>query len=107
MIEHLPWIIAGLAVGLFVGYAFGKFRGSREVSEGAGIDDSPAEAQTKTTDERAPKTEADAGVTVYVRRGGSHYHKEGCHHLHGHGHRLTNTAAAKQKYKPCPSCRPQ
>lgn len=104
MLEHLPWIIGGLVVGLFVGYAFGKYRGASEVSggfepEAASTEGGPGEA--------GESADAESAETVHIRRGsGSHYHKPGCRHLRGRGYRMTKAAALKKGYRRCPSCRP-
>ena len=103
MLEHLPWIAGALVIGLFVGYAFGKYRGASEAAEEPVLD----ERQPRKAGGDSSQADAEAMKTVYIRRGGgSHYHKEGCRHLRGRGHPVTRAAAAKKGYKPCPSCRP-
>jgi hypothetical protein len=107
MIEHLPWIIAGLVVGLFVGYAFGKFRGATEVSEELGLEDEPGEAKTQKAGGLPSQTDDESGRTVFIRRGGSHYHKEACRHLRRHGGQpISKSEALKKGFRRCPSCRP-
>ncbi len=104
MLEHLPWIIVALAVGLFVGYSFGRYRGATRAAgelEEEVPGDRPSGAGGAISE-----ADADSTVTVYLRRGGTHYHKESCRHLHGRGYAVGKTAALKKKYKPCPSCRP-
>jgi len=104
MIEHLPWIVAGLAVGLFVGYAFGKYRGASQVSDES--EDEPSGKRALKEGETSSEAEADSTVTVYIRRGGTHFHKEGCRHLRGRSQPVTRAAALKQRFKECPSCHP-
>jgi len=107
MIEHLPWVIAGLVVGLFVGYVLGKFRGAREVSEELGLEDDPALARTQKAGAPSSQTDDESAKTVFIRRGGSHYHKESCRHLRRHGGQpVSKTDAVKKGFKRCPSCRP-
>lgn len=104
MLGHLPWIFAGLAVGLFVGYAFGKYRGASQVSEE--IEEEPSGKGALKAGDSPPEAEGDSSVMVYIRRGGGHFHKEGCRHLRGRGQPIARGAALKQRYRPCPSCHP-
>jgi hypothetical protein len=104
MLDHLPWIIGGLAVGFFVGYALGRYKGASEASGAPGPEAAPAEGGSGEEGE-PPGT--DSEEVVYIRRGsGSHYHRPGCRHLRGRGFRMAKGAALKKGYRRCPSCRP-
>jgi len=106
MLEHLPWIVAGLAVGLFVGYAFGRYRGASEGSEGLDLEDEIAESGSPRTAPSSSDAKTDTVQKVYIRRGGSHYHREGCSHLRHRGHTVTKEEALKKGFRQCPSCGP-
>jgi hypothetical protein len=107
MLEHLPWIIAGLFAGLIVGYAIGRSKGADEIEgEEALESETDDESRPKTSDTSSQK-ESDSVRTVYIRRGGSHYHREGCPHLRHRGGQPVTTAQARKKgFRRCPDCRP-
>ena len=106
MIEHLLWVIAGLIVGLFVGYTFGKYRGASQVAEELGMEDETALAGAEKADQSPSEAHPDSTKSVLTRRGGSHYHREGCRHLRGRGQAMAEAQALKKGFRRCPSCRP-
>jgi hypothetical protein len=70
------------------------------------VDEAIAQA---TGEKKAPSSQANAEATekVFVRRGGSHYHKEGCRHLRNRGGQaIPKAQAVKKGFRRCPSCRP-
>jgi len=107
MVEHLPWTVGGLFVGFFVGYSFGKYRGLSEAAEELPLEDEIAEAEKGKAGEPSSQEDADSTTRVFARRGGSHYHREGCRHLRRRtGQSMTKAEAVKKGFKRCPSCRP-
>jgi hypothetical protein len=90
-------------VGLFVGYAFGKYRGTTEASAGVSpIKKPPAEPPVQSSEPAG-----DSDVTVYIRQGGNHYHRESCHHVRRRkSQSMTKGEALKKGYRRCPHCRP-
>jgi len=99
-------MIAGVVVGLFVGYAFGKYKGASEVSEGLDLEEEISEAKGGKPERVVSPPDAESSQMVFIRRGGRHYHREVCPHLRRRGQPLTKAAAIKNGFRRCPSCRP-
>lgn len=107
MLENLPWIIAGLVVGLFVGYGFGKYRGASEASEELELEEETAQAKTGQPAQASSPADADSLKKVFIRRGGSHFHRENCRHIRRRGGQAISKGEALSKgFRRCPNCRP-
>ena len=105
MLDHLPWIVAGLAVGVFVGYAFGKYKGASAASGERPNGLAPGHAPQ--VGQPSAGADPDSAITVYIRRGGgNHYHKEGCRHLRNRAQAMTKAEAVRKGFRSCPKCRP-
>jgi hypothetical protein len=89
-----------------LGYGFGKYRGASEIADELEQEGGASHASSGTPAKPSSQAGADAMQTVYVRRGGSHYHRESCRHLRRKGGEpMTKAEARKKHYRQCPSCR--
>jgi hypothetical protein len=104
MVEYLPWAAGGVVIGLFLGYHIGKFKCASEMTDELEAESESASAESANSSSDATEHSTEA---VFVRRGGSHYHREGCSHLRRRGgEAVTKAEARKKHYRRCPSCRP-
>jgi hypothetical protein len=107
MLEHVPWIVGGVAIGFFVGFSFGKHRGAVKRLSRFELERRRAKPRTEKAEQADVKQGAEPERIVFMRWGGRHYHKEGCRHLgHSDVEAISKEEALDKGLRRCPRCRP-
>jgi len=107
MLEHVPWIVGGVAIGFFAGFSLGKHRRARKGLSRLDLESQPDKVGTGKAEQAGIKEHAEPDRTVFIRWGGKHYHRKGCRHLRNRDvESIGKEEALNKGLRRCPRCRP-
>jgi hypothetical protein len=107
MHEQLAWVAAGLFLGFFVGLSFGKRGGARKTVNRLELERLSGGPRTRKTEPARTEEHAGPEEMVFLRWGGTHYHRKGCRLLRNRAvESISKEVALKRGLRRCPRCRP-